>query len=165
MAPPSLSLRMAMRFGMSRSRSRALSIRARSAREATEGQRQSVRAEERAARRREQRDAARRPELGSEQDPEAIPDPRRRRAGRADQSPLAGRAGRAPPLYPRRTGKRADRVAAKAVQAGGGIEAVIEATGFRTRENIFRLINPTILEHAERNDDAHASADETAGER
>ena len=56
----------------------------------------------------------------------------------------------------------ADRVAAKAVEAGGGIEAVIEATGFRTRENVFRNIDPAILERAQQNDAAQTSADETA---
>jgi hypothetical protein len=51
-------------------------------------------------------------------------------------------------------GSEADRVAATALEAGGGIEAIIEATGFKTRENVFRNINPAILEQAERNDAA-----------
>jgi hypothetical protein len=117
----------------------------------------SARAQERAARRREQRAAARRHELRSEQDPEATPDPRRRRAVRVYQSEYAHwlderDAGR--PFTRAELESEADRFAAKAVEAGGGIEAVIEATGFRTRENVFRNINPAILERAERNEAA-----------
>ena len=86
-------------------------------------ERQSARAEERAARRREQRDAARRPELRSEQDPEATPDPRRRRAGRAHQSEYAHwlderDAGR--PFTRAELESEADRAAAAAVEAGEG---------------------------------------------
>jgi hypothetical protein len=41
-----------------------------------------------------------------------------------------------------------DELAERAVEAGGGIEAVIEATGLRTRENVLRAIDPTILVRA-----------------
>ncbi|MDQ2980867.1 MAG: hypothetical protein M3R26_00885 [Actinomycetota bacterium] len=43
---------------------------------------------------------------------------------------------------------RADHVAERAVAAGGGMQAVIEATGLRTRENVLRLIDPAILDRA-----------------
>jgi hypothetical protein len=43
---------------------------------------------------------------------------------------------------------RNDELAAGAVEAGGGVEAVIEATGLRTRENVLRAIDPTILVRA-----------------
>jgi hypothetical protein len=51
-----------------------------------------------------------------------------------------------------------DELAERAVEAGGGIEAVIEATGLRTRENVLRAIDPTILVHAFDNDAASAAA-------
>jgi hypothetical protein len=44
-----------------------------------------------------------------------------------------------------------DRKAARVV-AAGGIEAVIEATGLRTRENLLGLIDPAILKQAVQND-------------
>jgi hypothetical protein len=47
---------------------------------------------------------------------------------------------------------RSDEIAARAVAAGGGIEAVIEATGLRTLENVARLIDPAILTRAFDND-------------
>jgi hypothetical protein len=43
---------------------------------------------------------------------------------------------------------RNDDLAARAVEAGGGLEAVIEATGLRTRENALRAIDPAILVRA-----------------
>jgi len=43
---------------------------------------------------------------------------------------------------------RNDELAERAVEAGGGIEAVIEATGLRTRENVLRAIDPAILARA-----------------
>jgi len=51
---------------------------------------------------------------------------------------------------------RNDELAERAVEAGGGIEAVIEATGLRTRENALRAIDPAILVRAF--DNAAASA-------
>jgi hypothetical protein len=49
-----------------------------------------------------------------------------------------------------RTG--ADELAARAVASGGGVQAVIEATGLRTRGNALRLIDPSILVGALEND-------------
>ena len=49
---------------------------------------------------------------------------------------------------------RNDELAARAVEAGGGVEAVIEATGLRTRENVLRAIDPAILVRAFDNDAA-----------
>jgi len=45
-----------------------------------------------------------------------------------------------------------DEMAARVVDAGGGIQAVIEATDLRTRENVLGLIDPEILVHAFDND-------------
>jgi hypothetical protein len=43
---------------------------------------------------------------------------------------------------------RNDELAERAVEAGGGIEAVVEATGLRTRENVLRALDPAILVRA-----------------
>jgi len=45
-----------------------------------------------------------------------------------------------------------DRNAAAAVAAGGGLQAVISATGLLTVENVARLIDPAILKQAHDND-------------
>ena len=37
-----------------------------------------------------------------------------------------------------------DDIAARVVEGGGGIEAILEATDLRTRENVFRSINSVI---------------------
>ncbi len=55
-----------------------------------------------------------------------------------------------------------DTTAVRIVEAGGGMEAVIEATGVRTRENVLRLIDPAILERARQNDAARAAAGDSA---
>jgi len=47
---------------------------------------------------------------------------------------------------------QSDETAARVVAAGGGMQAVIEATGLRTRENVVRLIDPAILKQALDND-------------
>ena len=60
---------------------------------------------------------------------------------------------------------RADQAAARAVAAGGGIQAVIEATGLRTRENVLALIDPAILAGAQKNDAAPAPATESSEPR
>jgi hypothetical protein len=54
------------------------------------------------------------------------------------------------PLPPLRADLRSrnDELAERAVEAGGGIEAVIEATGLRTRENVLRALDPAILVRA-----------------
>jgi hypothetical protein len=45
-----------------------------------------------------------------------------------------------------------DDTAARVVAAGGGMQAVIAATGLRTRENVLGLIDPAILVQALDND-------------
>ena len=55
----------------------------------------------------------------------------------------------------------ADRAAAKTV-AGGGIEAIIKATGLRTHKNVLTLIDPVILEQAHQNDTAQTPTGEPA---
>jgi len=47
---------------------------------------------------------------------------------------------------------RSDELAAAAVAAGGGIEAVIAATGLRSRENVLRTVEPAVLVRALAND-------------
>ena len=47
---------------------------------------------------------------------------------------------------------KSDDRAAKAVADGGGIQAVIEATGLRTLENVLTGIDPEILDRAREND-------------
>ena len=47
---------------------------------------------------------------------------------------------------------QSDEKAARVVADGGGMQAVIEATGLRTRENVVRLIDPAILRQALDND-------------
>ena len=49
---------------------------------------------------------------------------------------------------------RNDDTAARIVSAGGGIQAVVEATGLRSRENVLGLIDPVILVRAFDNDAA-----------
>jgi hypothetical protein len=46
----------------------------------------------------------------------------------------------------------ADEIAAGVVAAGGGMQAVVEATGFHTLENVVRGIDPAILTQAFDND-------------
>ncbi len=60
---------------------------------------------------------------------------------------------------------RSDELAEQAVASGGGIEAVIEATGLRTRENVLRLIDPAILVRAFDNEAAAAAAAEPERDR
>ncbi len=45
-----------------------------------------------------------------------------------------------------------DELAARVVAAGGGMQAVLEATDLRTRENVLGSIDPAILVHAFDND-------------
>ena len=47
---------------------------------------------------------------------------------------------------------QSDERAARVVAAGGGMQAVIEATGLRTLENVVHLIDPAILKQALDND-------------
>jgi lambda repressor-like predicted transcriptional regulator len=55
---------------------------------------------------------------------------------------------------------RNDDTAAGIVSAGGGIQAVVEATDLRTRENVLAVIDPAILVQAFRNDAAARAAAE-----
>jgi hypothetical protein len=55
--------------------------------------------------------------------------------------------------------------AVRIVSAGGGIEAVVEATGLRSRENVLGLIDPAILVRAFRNDAAATTACEPDRDR
>jgi lambda repressor-like predicted transcriptional regulator len=71
---------------------------------------------------------------------------------RAERRALAARAhapGKSEP-------SRADQRAARAVEAGGGIQAVIEATGLRTLKNVLGLSDPAVLAQAFANDEARA---------
>jgi hypothetical protein len=58
-----------------------------------------------------------------------------------------------------------DDLAERAVCSGGGIEAVIEATGLRTRENVLNLIDPAILVRALDNEAAAAAFAEPERDR
>jgi len=60
-----------------------------------------------------------------------------------------------------------DELAEKAVAAGGGIEEVIQATGLRTWQNVYRLIDPEILVRALANQRHHTRKNQlpTAGFR
>jgi hypothetical protein len=60
---------------------------------------------------------------------------------------------------------RSDELAERAVASGGGIEAVIEATGLRSRENVLRLIDPVILVRAFENEAEAAAAAEPERDR
>jgi len=60
---------------------------------------------------------------------------------------------------------RNDEAAARAVAAGGGMQALIEATGLRTIENVLALIDPAILAGAQENDAAPAPATESSEPR
>jgi hypothetical protein len=138
------------------------------ARARSSGERQRAGAQQRAAPRpatHAQQNAARRRELGSEQDPEAKPDPHIHPAAPVQQSEQTQSRDE---QDARRPHSRADletatdRAAAKAVTAGGGIAAIIEATGLRTRANVLTLIDPAILEQAQQNDTAHTATGEPA---
>jgi hypothetical protein len=60
---------------------------------------------------------------------------------------------------------RNDELAAQTVAAGAGLQAVLEATGLRTRENVLRLIDPVILVQALDNDVAASALAEPARDR
>ncbi len=101
------------------------------------------RAREQAATEREQ---ARRVEAAAE----AIAS-RRRRARTPYEAWLDERDARRP-LTRAELHSTADEIAARIVAAGGGMQAVIEATGSRTLENVVRGIDPAILAQALDND-------------
>jgi hypothetical protein len=77
----------------------------------------------------------------------------RRRAGGAYAAWLDERDARLP-LTRADLHSRNDLAAAHTVAAGGGMQAVIEATGLRTRKNVLNSIDPAILEQAFQNDAA-----------
>jgi hypothetical protein len=60
---------------------------------------------------------------------------------------------------------RNDDTAAGIVDTGGGIQALVEATGLRSRENVLGLIDPAILVRAFRNDAAATAVCEPDRER
>jgi hypothetical protein len=76
---------------------------------------------------------------------------RRRRAHSPEEAWLEERDARQP-LTRSDLHSRADETAARVVAAGGGSEAVIEATGLRTLENVARRIDPVIVTRAFDND-------------
>jgi lambda repressor-like predicted transcriptional regulator len=75
----------------------------------------------------------------------------------APRSPYAAwldRRDAALPLLRADLRSRSDDLAAAAVEAGGGIEAVVETTRLQTRDNVLRLVEPAILVRAFANDEA-----------
>jgi hypothetical protein len=68
-------------------------------------------------------------------------------------------------LQPKRRHSRNDDTAARIVDTGGGIEALVEASGLRSRENVLGLIDPVILVRAFDNDAAVTAACEPIRER
>lgn len=84
----------------------------------------------------------------------------RRRSSRSIRLGVAGRAYEAwlderdarVPLTRRELWSRGDEIAAGVVADGGGIEAVIEATGSRTLDNVVSTIDPEIVKQAYDND-------------
>jgi hypothetical protein len=79
------------------------------------------------------------------------PAARRRRARTPYEAWLDEHAARLP-LTRADLHSRSDEIAARVVAEGGGMQAVIDATGLRTRENVLRSIDPAILEQALQND-------------
>jgi len=76
---------------------------------------------------------------------------RRRRARSDDEAWLDERDARLP-LTRADLHSESDEIAARVVAAGGGMQAVIDATGLRTRKNVLGLIDPAILKQALDND-------------
>jgi lambda repressor-like predicted transcriptional regulator len=56
-----------------------------------------------------------------------------------------------------------DVLAAETVAAGGGIHELIEATGLRTRLNVYELVDPQIVERARKNDRSRPRKQPDAG--
>jgi lambda repressor-like predicted transcriptional regulator len=79
--------------------------------------------------------------------------PRRARRSDFEAAWLDDRDARRP-LLPQDLRSRSDELAAGAAESGGGIDALIEATGLRTLENLVRNIDPAILVRAYDNDAA-----------
>jgi len=73
---------------------------------------------------------------------------------------LVGRAGYRPAADPRRSAQPKRRYRRRCRRLRWGIEAIVEATDPRSRENVLRLIDPAILVRAFANDgDAAAAAE------
>jgi hypothetical protein len=117
---------------------------------------------QRQVRKRVQEQAARARERARHATPGGSTAPRPRRS--AHQAWLDERAARRPPTRAELR-SRSDQLAERAVASGGGIEAVIEATGLRSRENVLRLIDPAILVRAFDNEAAIAAAAEPGRDR
>jgi lambda repressor-like predicted transcriptional regulator len=79
--------------------------------------------------------------------------PRRARRSDFEAAWLDDRDARRP-LLPQDLRSRSDELAAGAAESGGGIDALIEATGLRTLENLVGNIDPAILVRAYDNDAA-----------
>jgi lambda repressor-like predicted transcriptional regulator len=84
---------------------------------------------------------------------------RRRPAVRSAQARWLDERELARPLVRAELHSQSDEIAAQIVARGGGIEAIVDATDLRTRENVLRLIDPAILVRAFRNDAAAAAAE------
>jgi hypothetical protein len=75
-----------------------------------------------------------------------------RRAGRSAYEAWLDERDRRRPLLRQDLHSRSDELAAGATENGGGVDALIEATGLRTLENLVRNIDPAILVRAYDND-------------
>lgn len=89
---------------------------------------------------------------------------RRRPVARSAYAAWLDERDTARPLTRAELHSQSDDTAAAVVAAGGGIEAIVEATGLRSRENVLRL-DPAILVGAFANDDAAAAAAEPNRDR
>jgi hypothetical protein len=76
----------------------------------------------------------------------------RRRRARSPYEALLDEHDARRPLTRADLHSQSDERAARAAADGGGMRAVIEATGLRTLENVVRLIDPAILKQALDND-------------
>jgi hypothetical protein len=76
----------------------------------------------------------------------------RRRRARSDYEAWLDEHDARQPLTRADLHSQSDERAACVVAGGGGMQAVIEATGLRTLENVVRLIDPAILKRALDND-------------
>jgi hypothetical protein len=72
---------------------------------------------------------------------------------------------RARPLTRAELHSGSDDIAAAVAASGAGIEAIVEATDLRTRENVYDSIDPAILVHAFANDDEAAAGAEPNRDR
>jgi hypothetical protein len=78
--------------------------------------------------------------------------PGRRRPSRSPYAAWLDERDSRRPLLRQDLRSRSDDLAERAVEAQGGIDAVIEATGLRTLDNVVRAIDPAILVRAYDND-------------